>query len=171
MADGGGHPAHLAIPALHQFNSHPTVRNSFAIADGRMAWRNGRLRVKYPGATGQRLSPLDPDSPLKRLQGRWQWNTLHLRPVNTAMSAPRMQQPMVQLRLVAQQQQAFAVGVQPADGIHARRETEFRQRAQSGVVRRKLRNHTVRFVEGDEHQTDAARTLPLHDVPTSRAST
>src|SRR5438093_260298 len=67
------------------------------------------------------------------------------------MTALRAQQALVQFRLIAQEQETFAVGIEAPDGIDTRRESELRQRAIGRAVGCKAREHTARFMERDQH--------------------
>jgi hypothetical protein len=67
------------------------------------------------------------------------------------MPAPRMEQPLVERRLIAQQQQPLALRIEPPNRIHARRKPKLRQRSMPRAVGRELREDAVRFVEGEEH--------------------
>ena len=70
-----------------------------------------------------------------------------------------MEQPLIQKGLIADQEQAFRVRVQPADGINARRKTEFRQCPVGRAVAGELRQHAIGFVESDEHAGKALTRL------------
>jgi len=65
------------------------------------------------------------------------------------MPVLRVEQEFVQFRFITEQEQTFAVGVEPANRINARRKTELRQRAEIRSVARELRNDTIGLVEGD----------------------
>jgi len=67
------------------------------------------------------------------------------------MGAARMEQQRVQGRFITQQEQPLRIGVQAADGINARRKTEFRQRPIGRAIAGKLRQHAVGFVKCNEH--------------------
>jgi len=46
--DSGGHSPHLPIPSLYQDQLKPCRRGVFAKADGRIAWRQFRLKTAGP---------------------------------------------------------------------------------------------------------------------------
>jgi hypothetical protein len=55
------------------------------------------------------------------------------------------------MRFVTEQQQAFGITIQAADGINVRREAELGERAVRGMLLRELGEHVEGLVEGDEH--------------------
>ena len=67
------------------------------------------------------------------------------------MRMARMQQLLVQRRLIAQQQQPFRVGIETADWINAFGKSELSQRPVRRTVGGKLGEHTKRFVKSDQH--------------------
>src|SRR6266545_698043 len=175
VPDGRRHPAHLAVFAFRQFQINPAIGNVAAEANRRITRRQRRRRLQNPGATWQSLTPPNQDAFFQlpqRLRGR---NSLHLRPITATMPVSRMKQPLVQLRFVTEQQQSFAVGIEPADGINVSGKAELRQCPRFRALRCELRNDAVRFVKRDEHQTYTERfavsTSRLHDFSTSRNST
>ncbi len=152
MTNQRGHPPHLPVLALDQFQTNPTVPNVFAETNRWIPRRDHRLWFQKPGPAWQGPPSLYDDAFLQlpqRFRGR---NSFNLRPVNPPMAVSRVQQSFVELRLVAQQQQAFAVGIEPADGINVLWKPESGQRSTIRSVRRELRNHTARFVECDQHR-------------------
>jgi hypothetical protein len=109
------------------------------------------LRLQNPRAAGQSFSALDGNAAFELLQNFRCGNIFNLRPILAFVGVAGMQQAFVPFRLVAQEQQALGIRVQPANRIDVFRKTEFRQRAVGRPVQRELRNDAVRFVEGNEH--------------------
>ena len=123
-----------------------------------------RLRLQNPRAAGQCFPALNHNAVFELFQNFRCGNIFNLRPILAFVGVAGMQQAFVPFRLVAQEQQALGIRVQPANRINVFRKTEFRQRAvgrpvgplprRSGSVRaggRKLRNDAIRFVESNEH--------------------
>lgn len=151
VADGGGHASHLAVLAFDQLKAEPTRRHRAAAADAWNTGRNKRLRVQHPGAAGKRFAALDEHAALEPAQGLGSRNPFNLRPVLAFVCPPGQEQLRVQFRFVAQQEQAFRIGVEPADGIHILGKPEVGQRTIGRAIGRELREDGVRFVEGNEH--------------------
>jgi hypothetical protein len=62
-----------------------------------------------------------------------------------------IEKAVIPMRFVAEQQQAFGITIQAADGINVRREAELGERAVRGMLLRELGEHVEGLVEGDEH--------------------
>src|SRR5437867_1292323 len=154
MADRGGHAPHLAVLAFDQFQTDPAIRNALPKTDRRIARRQFRPGFQQPRAARQGPPPENHHASFQLPQRLGVRDPLYLSPINPPMSVARVQQPFIELRLIAQQQQSFALSVQPSNGVNAGRKTEFRQRASPGTVRRKLRDDPVRLVKGDEHRSE-----------------
>jgi hypothetical protein len=92
------------------------------------------------------------DQPLCQLEQRvWRGDSFDLDPVFALMGVTRVQQSFIQRGLVAEQEQSFGVGIEPADGIDVFREAEFGKRPIGRPVRREPREDAVGFVVRDEH--------------------
>ena len=154
VADGCGHAADLAVLPFGQLQANPTGRHGLAEADRRVTWGNIRLRVENPGAAGQRLAFLNDKSFRQLEQGIWRGNSLDLDPVFAFVGVARVQQSFIQTGLVAEQEQTFGVGIEPAYGIDALGEAEFGQGAIGGTIGREPGENAVGFVEGDKHLQD-----------------
>jgi phosphoglycolate phosphatase len=63
----------------------------------------------------------------------------------------RVKQFLIQLRFVTEQQESLRIRVEPANRVYIFRKSKFRQRAVRRTIRRELRNHSVGFIERDEH--------------------
>ena len=81
------------------------------------------------------------------------------------MAALGVEQPLVQRRFVAQQQESFRLRIQPPDRVDLARELELVQRPVWRTIWRKLRKHAKRFVEGDEHDQDKMLNAALKERP------
>src|SRR6185436_16992934 len=100
-------------------------------------------------AARKRFPPLDHNATRELLERLSGWDAFYVRPICARVTAPRMKQPLVQFRFIAQEQQTFRVRVEPADGVNALRETEIGQRPIRRTVQRELREDIVRLVECD----------------------
>src|ERR1035437_6273263 len=128
MADSRRHAADLAVLPLEQLQANPTSRHGLTEADRRVTRGNIWLWLQNPGPAGERLACLNDQSLRQLEQGVRRWNPFDLDPVFALVGVTRVQQSFVQGSLVAEQQQTFGVGVEPANGIDVLREAEFRQR-------------------------------------------
>jgi hypothetical protein len=66
-----------------------------------------------------------------------------------------LEQLGVQRRLIAQEQKPFGIRIQAADGVNARGELKFRQRAVARSVRGEPGKHPVWLMEGNQHPKQA----------------
>ncbi len=74
-----------------------------------------------------------------------------MRPIGARVSATGIEEAGVESGLVAQEEQALAVGIEAPDGIDARREAEAGKGAVGRAVRGELREDAAGLVEGEEH--------------------
>ena len=72
---------------------------------------------------------------------------LHLHPIRPRVSLLGIKKPVVETRLIAQQQQPLGVHIKPADRIHPFRKTEIRQGFLTRLIRCELAEDTIRFVK------------------------
>ena len=112
MPDGGRHLPHLAVAPLGEPQGDPGVGHVLADADGRIprreprAFRNGSARagkVRLPSMTRPRAGR----------PGRGIGDALHLHPVDLLQAGGRRGEPVHEGPVVGEQQQAFAVPIQP----------------------------------------------------------
>ncbi len=83
----------------------------------------------------------------------------HLHPVGLGLLVARIGQPVRQRTVVGEQQQAFAVVVQPSRRIDARRQAEPGQRrTRRYAAVGELAQDVERFVEGDQHTEFSGET-------------
>jgi tRNA pseudouridine38-40 synthase len=83
-------------------------------------------------------------------------HALDLRKILARVRVPGIEQTVDQRAFVAEQEQAFAVGVESADRIHARRQAEECAPTRPGLWR-ELREYAVRLVEREEHARKEVR--------------
>jgi len=127
MADGGSHPTHLAVFALYELKADPAIGDGFSSANGWVARRKRRLRVQQPSAAWEGSATLQDDPALQAVEVGPSWNTLDLCPVGPWVTVARVEQAIVPLRLVAEQEQPFRIGIEPPDRVHGRRQAEARE--------------------------------------------
>lgn len=124
MADGRGHAADLAVAALDQFELEPAVGHILPEADGGIArWKDG-LGIEKGHAAGSGAVVLDGDSVGEFVERFWGWDPFDLGPVGAWVAAFGIEEACVESGLVAEKQQSFGIGVEPAEGIDAGRESE-----------------------------------------------
>ena len=67
------------------------------------------------------------------------------------MGVFRVEQAGIEARFVAEKEEAFRIGVEAAKRVNIFWESKFSQGAVGGAVWRKLRNHSIGFMKGEEH--------------------
>jgi hypothetical protein len=72
-----------------------------------------------------------------------------------------MEQALVERSFVRQQQKALGVGIEPADWVHTRRQTESGERPMACVVGLELGQDAVRLVKREEHAPAYRASAPL----------
>jgi hypothetical protein len=79
-------------------------------------------------------------------------DALHLGVIFARMGVPRIEEAVDESAFVGEEEEPFAVGIETADRVNARRETKLGKRAPLGAgLRRELRKNAVGFVESEEH--------------------
>ena len=92
MADGGGHPANLAVFPLEQLQTDPAVRHVFAETNRRIARWGLWLWLKQPRATRQSLSFLDYYSARQFTECFRRGDAFHLHPILAFVGVARFEQ-------------------------------------------------------------------------------
>lgn len=162
VAYGGGHATHLTVFAFVEDEREPGVGHVFAETHGRIARRErGGLGVgevadfeRSAGVVGQSHAGGEAG------EGVVNGNTFHENPVFAFVGVARIEKLRIEAGFVGKQQKAFAVGVEPAEGINARRQA--RGEAAEGSPGRarlgsELREDSVGLVKGEEHGFRVAR--------------
>ena len=79
-------------------------------------------------------------------------DALHLGVIFAWMGMPRIEQAINESAFVREEEKAFAIGVETADRVDARRQIEFGECAPVGAgLGGELREDAVGFVESEEH--------------------
>lgn len=163
MSNGGGHFADLPVLAFDQFERNPAIGNSFAETNGRIARRDdcrvggdirkpagisgNRLRLNHPRPARQSFAALDDEAALKIVQFFGRRNSFDLDPILALMGAAGMKKFLVQTRFIAQQEEPFGVGIEPANGPYVLWKAEPGKSAVTRAVAGELRQHAKRLVK------------------------
>ena len=67
------------------------------------------------------------------------------------MGVFRVEQAGIEARFVAEKEEAFRIGIKSAKRVNIFWESKLSQGAVGGTVWRKLRNHSIGFMKGEEH--------------------
>ena len=99
-------------------------------------------------------------------------DALDLRPVFAAVGVLRIEQPGVEAGLVAEKEEAFGVGVEPAERVDVFWEVEVRERAPTRAgFGRELREDAVGLVKREEQGRDSiAETRESESTETGNAA-
>ncbi len=120
MPDGRGHVTDLAFLALAQDDLQPGGGDRGLMADGDAArGQVGFGRQELRLGRRQQL-PFDGHARAQRGQGSRVWGALHLHQIGLGPLVPGVGQPVGQVAVVGEQQQPFAVRVQPAGRVDPR---------------------------------------------------
>ncbi len=117
MTDSRSHAANLAVAPFANGQAQPGRWHVLAIADRhRSVWERGRLGQQVDfGGPGPAVPKLDAaPEPFQCPEIR---SALHLNEIGLRVFESRVGQPMGKRSVVGQEQEAFAVAVEPADGI------------------------------------------------------
>lgn len=148
MAHGGGHAADLAVFAFDELEREPGVRDGFADADGGIAWRKGGWWGEKADAAGERAEVAEVESAAAEARERIRrWNTFDLGPVFAAVGVLGIEQAGIEAGFVAEEEEAFGIGVEAAEGVNVFGEREVSEGAPAGAgLGRELGEDAVRFV-------------------------
>lgn len=114
-------------------------------ADGRITRRNVGMDTLCFG--GESYFSFDDDALAQFVQRVFGYLPFHLRPIGAGMRIFRIEEFGVQSGFVGKEEKSFAVAIESSERIDILRQSEFGQRALSGMVRRELREDAVGFVE------------------------
>lgn len=155
VAHSSGHTPHLTIHALGDLQLQPTVRHGLAHPDGGITLPHRGLgdasdlgRPRHP--------PLHHDPATKPRKGRIIGEPLDLNPVGLGFAELGMGELMLQLTVIGEQQEPFAIGIESTAGINARSFDEVRQGGALPVTR-KLAENSVGLVECDQQRFSSCR--------------
>jgi len=133
------------------------------VTNRRVSHRYGRLGVETfslasTGGVGFAIY-FDGDACAEKLQGLLVYRTVYLYPIFPFVGEFRVQQAMVELFIVGQQQETFAVEIQAANGIHVLRHGEKIFQRRLPFLRSELRQHVERLIYDEIQRHDALKSL------------
>jgi hypothetical protein len=117
MADGCRHAPHLTIFAFDQFQTNPAIRHALPKTNRWNARRNYWLWFQNPRAAGQGFPALNRNPAFQFFQIFPRGNFFNLCPILALVRVAWMQQAFVPCRFVAQKQQSFGIGIEPANRV------------------------------------------------------
>ena len=120
------------------------------MSDRRIPVRMGRRDLT--GGARQGAVPIDDETASTQpIQGVLLNRSFDLGMIGSRMCISRVEETSVEARLVREKKKSFAVEIETTKRIHFGRKAAGRQRQLAIPVRGELREHSVRFVEGQEH--------------------
>ena len=149
QTDLGGHAPHLAVLAFADDDLQPGIRHRLAKAHRRLALPQSRRFRQHAhfGRLSNEIAKIDPGA--QRGQLVLVRPPFHLHPVGLRQLPARIADAVLQLAVAGEQQQPFAVGVQPPGRVDAGLGDAGLERGMQGVLG-KLANHAVGLVEQEE---------------------
>lgn len=173
VSDGGGHAADLSVFAFVEFEGDPAIRHGFAVSDGRVACGQderglgaegdgvlggvgpGREDLGWwfeeTGAAGSGEVVADAHAAFELAEGFRGWDAFDLDPVFARVCVARVEDTCGEGGFIGEEEKAFGVGVEAADGVDAGWEPELCEGQLAGVIGCELGEDAAGFVEGDEH--------------------
>lgn len=161
VSHGGSHAAHLAVFAFGEFKREPAGGDVVANANRRVPRRDARnferAGIEQRRATRERAMSADHHAAARELRERGRrWDVFNLHVVFARVRTRGIEKAPGEGAFVGKKQQAFAVGIEPANRINMRWQRrgccDVRKRAPARAgLGRELREHAVGFVERDEH--------------------
>lgn len=154
MTDGGGHATDLAVFAFAEFEADPGVDDGFAKSDGWVAFGDAGVLLEGAGAAGEATVAFDDDlSATKFFEGGLIGFAFDEDEVATAVLVFGIEEAVFESFFVGEKEEAFAIHVKAAEweALWGKGKTL------QGVlfffpgVGVELAEHSVGFVEGDEH--------------------
>lgn len=115
---------------------------------------------------GENRTPIEQNPPfLKKGECRTIGDPLYLHQIGARMTVSRLQQDMLDPRVIRQQQKSFAVGIKPSSGVNVRRKgAKLRQCTMSPRIGTggELRKDAVRLVEQDDCRPGRTWHAPMY---------
>ncbi|CAM2149065.1 protein of unknown function [Pararobbsia alpina] len=148
-ADGGRHAAHLAVFAFRDLHFDPRRRNLRAITHRRYALPEMIRRIDAPCTTRLCHIVAQVDAAFERAQRVVADSAVDLRPVAFDKFVTGFGDARLQGAVVGQQEEPFAVGVEPSRRIDTWH-VDVRGKRGPRFVRRELADRAKRFVQSDQ---------------------
>jgi hypothetical protein len=149
--DGGGHAADLAVFTLGEGEFEPGGGDVFADADWGITWGMSGLGVEALGFAGEGAEVFEVDAGTEFSQRFVGDGAVHLGVVGAGMGVAGIEEAIIPAGFVTEQEEAFGIAVEAADGIYVGREAEFGQGAVRGMLLGELGEDVEGLVEGEEH--------------------
>jgi hypothetical protein len=146
MADGCGHPAHLAVSTFGQLQLQPGGRDRGTKADRWKARPQIRRFIDSPDFGGAGHAVAQRDTVHQTAQHLIVGETFNLRPVSFDEAMLRVSDLRLPGSVVGEEQQPFTVGVEPASSVNIGDIDKIRQRRTSAIAS-ELAQDTVGFME------------------------
>jgi hypothetical protein len=151
-ADGGGHAADLAVLAFDEGEFEPGGGDGLALADGWDAGRMGWHGIEHAGLAGERREVGKLDAAAELFEGGFSGDAFDLGVVGAFVGVLWLKQEFIPAGFIAEEKEAFGVGIEASHGIDVFWETEFGEHAVGGVLLGELGEDAVWLVEGEEHE-------------------
>ena len=143
------HFSHLPVSSLSQRNLNPRGGNALAIPDGHGARRNVGFPAHELDLRRKGLPVFDHDPIRQPRQRVWGRRSLELGKICAGMLEFRIEQEMLEPTVIREQDEAFAVCVEPPRRVDVLREGPIPRKSLSAAAVRELAQSAVRFIEKD----------------------
>jgi len=138
----------LPVPSFCNTDFYPRVRHAFAITNRGISLPQPGGLSDDSGEAGRRTSILEFDPGFYFIQLRCCDHTLNLRPIGLYKSVARLTNLRLELAVVGQQEEPFAIVIEPAGRVDILVRDELGQGA-STIVVAELTEYLVRLIEQD----------------------
>jgi hypothetical protein len=152
VADGGGHSADLAVAAFVDAEFDPEILDGFSQADGGIAWRDERVGFADVGVGGEGGFAVEGDATAEAGEGFFIWEALDEDEVGFWNVVVGIEEADGPGGFVGEEEEAFRVGVEAADGVGVFWKSEVGEGAVGTAVGRELGEDAVGFVEGEDQR-------------------
>ena len=134
VADGGGHAADLAVFAFGEGEAEPGVGHVFAEAHGRVAGREIGGDVEERDVAGRGAVVAEGEAAAGELgEGGGSGDAFDEGGVFALVGVVGIEEAGVEAGLVAEEKEAFGIGVEAAEGVDVRRQVEIGEGAPAGA--------------------------------------
>ncbi len=148
ITDGSRHATHLAVAPLGDGDLEPARRDRLAVTDRWIARPKTGLSAA-PDLCRSRSAAIENDAAPQLGERRVRRYPLDLHPIGFGQLEARIRESLLQSAVVGEQQQPFAVAVQPPGRVDPRNRDKPRQ-GSARLAIGELAQHAVGFVQRDE---------------------